>query len=143
MSVILKSTVDAAKASVTAYNEKNWDALRDVLTPGIVYDEVATARKTKGIDEVLTIWRGWAKATPDSMATFGREVVAGNTVVLELTWRGTQSGPLETPDRTIPASGKKFEVRACQVIEVTGDKVGSIRHYFDMATLLRQIGATA
>jgi hypothetical protein len=30
---------------------------------------------------------------------------------------------------------------ACQVIKVEGGKVKSFTHYFDMATLLRQIGA--
>ncbi|MGE5277197.1 MAG: hypothetical protein ACM3SU_09395, partial [Acidobacteriota bacterium] len=49
--------------------------------------------------------------------------------------------PLKMGDREIPASGKKIELRACQVIEVANDKVKSMRHYFDIGTLLKQIGA--
>jgi limonene-1,2-epoxide hydrolase len=32
-------------------------------------------------------------------------------------------------------------MRACQVIEVADDKVLAMRHYFDMMTMLQQLGA--
>ena len=56
-----------------------------------VYDEVATLRKVQGVDQCLPLWRGWATAFPDSKATFHGAVVSGNTVVLELTWKGTHT----------------------------------------------------
>jgi limonene-1,2-epoxide hydrolase len=43
--------------------------------------------------------------------------------------------------REIPPTGKSIEVRACQVVKVAGDKIKSVRHYFDIGTLLKQIGA--
>jgi steroid delta-isomerase-like uncharacterized protein len=135
--------VDAAKASVIAYNDKDWDAVRRTVTPDFDYDEVSTGRNIKGIDDVLTAWKGWATAIPDSRATIDRAHVSGNTVVLEMTWRGKQTGALTTPAGEIPASGKPIEIRACQVVEVENGKTRSVRHYFDMATLLRQIGADA
>ena len=61
--------------------------------------------------------------------------------MLELTWRGTHEGPLQTPKGSIPATGKSIEIRACAVIQVAGEKARSQRHYFDMATLFQQIGA--
>ena len=136
-----QSPVDIAQAQIIAYNEKNWDAAAAVLAPGCVYDEVATQRRIQGVDDVLTAWRGWATALPDSQATFHSTVTSGNTVVLEMTWRGTQSGPLQTATGQIPPSGKKIEIRACQVVDVANDKVQSVRHYFDMATMLQQLGA--
>ena len=136
-----KSIVDVAKAQVIAYNDKNWDAARASLAPRVVYDEVGTQRKIEGVDEVLSAWRGWATALPDSRATFDAAHTSGDTAILELTWRGTHKGALQTPGGEIAATGKQIELRACQVVEVAGDKVKSIRHYFDMATLLQQIGA--
>ncbi len=135
------SLVEIAKASVLGYNEKNWDKVRATVTPGIVYDEVGTDRKLQGINEVLSAWRAWATAIPDSKATIRNEYMSGTTVVLELTWNGTHSGPLQTPNGEIAPTGKKINLRACQVLEIAGDKVATVRHYFDMATLLRQIGA--
>ncbi|WP_426533798.1 ester cyclase [Bradyrhizobium sp. McL0615] len=62
--------------------------------------------------------------------------------VLELLWKGVHTGPLQTPTGTIPASNKPIEMPACQVVRVEGDKVKSASHYFDMLTMLTQIGAT-
>ena len=136
-----KSVVDLAKEQVIAYNEKDWDRARAALAPEVIYDELGTQRKVKGVDDVLTAWKGWATAMPDSRATFRSELVSGNTAVLEITWTGTHKGPLMMPDGEIPASGKKIELRACQVVEVANDRVKSVRHYFDMGTLLDQLGA--
>jgi steroid delta-isomerase-like uncharacterized protein len=135
-----KSVADLAKEQVIAYNEKDWDRARAALAPEVVYDEVGTNRKLKGVDDVLTAWKGWATAIPDSRATFQSETVSGNTAVLEITWKGTHSGPLNTGEREIPATGKEIELRAIQVVDVANDRVKSVRQYFDMGTLLDQIG---
>ena len=136
-----QSVVDTAKAQITAYNQKDWNAVTAVLAPECVYDEVGTQRRIPGINDILTAWRGWATALPDSNATFDNVSVSGNTVTLELTWRGTHKGSLQTPTGALPPSGKKIELRACQVVEVADGKVQAVRHYFDMATLLQQLGA--
>ena len=136
-----QSIVDTAKSQITAYNDKDWNAVAAVLAPGCVYDEVATHRRVQGVNEIMDAWRGWATALPDSRASFDNVSVSGNTVTLELTWRGAQTGPLETPGGALPPSGRSIEIRACQVVEVADGKVQSVRHYFDMATLLQQLGA--
>lgn len=135
-----QSPVDAAKASVIAYNEKNWDRVKETVTPAVVYDEVGTHRRITGSNEVIEAWKGWAKAMPDSKATFDREVSSGDTVTLELTWRGTHTGPLQTPNGELAPTGRQVEVQAVQVIDLADGKAKSIRHYFDMATLLGQLG---
>ena len=70
-----------------------------------------------------------------------REFASGDTAVLELVWKGVHTGPLQTPTGAIPASNKRIEVPACQVVQVEGGKIKSVSHYFDMLTLLTQIGA--
>jgi steroid delta-isomerase-like uncharacterized protein len=132
--------IDAAKAPEIAYNDKNWTAVRASIAPEFAYEEIATQRRAQGADQVIGLWQGWAKALPDSRCTFDNVVASGTTVTLELTWRGNHTGPLETPNGTIPATGKPIEVRACIICQVEGDKAKLQRHYFDMATLLRQIG---
>jgi len=135
--------IEAAKASIIAYNEKNWDAATRAITAGLTYDEVATHRNLRGAVDVITAWKGWAAAFPDSKATFDAAYVSGNTVILEVTWRGTHTGVLGTAGGEIPATGKKIEMRACQVIEVADGKAQRIRQYFDMATMMAQLGVSA
>jgi steroid delta-isomerase-like uncharacterized protein len=135
-----KQLIAAAKAPLMAYNDKNWDALKASITPNFVYDEVATERKVQGVDNVMPLMKEWGEAIPDSKGTFDNAYVSGNTVVLEVTWRGTHTGPLNLPSGPVPGTGKSIEIRACNVFEITGDKASMQRQYFDMGTMLRQLG---
>lgn len=132
--------IESAKASLLAYNEKNWDKVKASITPDVVYDEVASGRKVQGADQAIVIWQGWAAAFPDSKATFNNAVASGNTVLLEVMWQGTHKGPLQTPKGSIPATGKRIEIRACNVMEMAGEKVKLQRQYFDLATMMQQLG---
>jgi len=140
--VSMRSIVDVAKASVNAYNEKDWDRVRALLTPDCTYEEVANNRRTRGIDDTVALWQGWAKAMPDSKATFDNHIVQDTTVVLEITWRGTHSGPLQTPRGEIAPTGKRFELKACQIVDVSGERAKTIRHYFDMNSLFQQLNVS-
>jgi len=139
----MANVIDIAKAAVTAYNEKDWSKGKDILATNAVYDEKGTHRRIQGAGEIIEAWQGWAIAFPDSKATFVREFASGDIVVLELVWKGIHTGPLQTPTGTIPPSNKPIEMPACQVVQVEGGKVKSASHYFDMLTMLTQIGATA
>ena len=63
-------------------------------------------------------------------------------MVLELTWKGSHKGPLQTPKGSVSPSGKPLDIRACMVVEVGGEKASLQRQYFDMMTLLEQVGVT-
>lgn len=138
----MASIIETAKTATVAYNDKNWDRVKAAFAPDGVYDEKATHRRIQGIGQILEAWKAWATAIPDSKATFLGEHASGNTAVLEVVWRGVHGGPLHTPSGTIPASHKPIEIPACQVINIEGGKVKSFTHYFDMLTLLTQIGAS-
>jgi steroid delta-isomerase-like uncharacterized protein len=134
----------AAKAMIESYNDRDWDRAKATMTPDFVYDEVATNRKVTGADAAIEAWKGWAQAFPDSKGTIhGIHAAENGTAVVEVTWKGTHQGPLQTPNGPIAASGKRIEVRGCAVLEVKGERVRVQRHYFDMVTLLQQIGAMA
>ncbi len=133
--------VGIASGLVDAFNTDDWDRAAEPLTPGSVYNELGTQRSLNGRDEIIQALQGWKKAMPDVKGTITNYFSAGNTVTLEVTWNGTQMGPLETPDGTIPASGKSQTTPSAWVLEFEGEKIKESRHYFDMVTLLTQIGA--
>jgi steroid delta-isomerase-like uncharacterized protein len=137
----LANVIETAKGATIAYNDKNWDKVKAVFAENGIYDEKATSRRMQGVGKILEVWQGWAKAIPDSKATFVGEYASSDTAVIEVVWKGAHTGPLQTPTGTIPPSNKRIEVPACQVIKVEGGKVKSFTHYFDMVTLLTQIGA--
>ena len=137
----MANIIEIVKASITAYNDKNWSKAKDVLAADAVYDEKGTHRRIQGAGEIIEAWQGWAEAIPDSKATFMREFASGDTAIFELVWKGVHTGPLQTPTGTIPASNKPIEIPACQVVQVADGKVKRVSHYFDMLTLLTQVGA--
>jgi steroid delta-isomerase-like uncharacterized protein len=137
----MANIIEIAKAATIAYNDKNWDKVKAVFVEKAVYDEKGTGRRIQGIGQIIEAWQGWSKAIPDSKATFVAEYASGDTAVLEVVWKGVHTGPLQTPTGIIPASNKRIDLPACQVLKVEGGKVTSFTHYFDMVTLLTQIGA--
>ena len=126
---------------VDAFNESDWERYRAQLTPNAVYNELGTQRSLKGPDGILEAMQGWKQAMPDVKGTVKNCVASGNTVTMEVSWTGTQTGPFVGAAGTIPASGKSQTTPSAWILEFDGDKIRESRHYFDMVTLLTQIGA--
>jgi steroid delta-isomerase-like uncharacterized protein len=133
--------IQVAREDVEAFNDGDWERFRASLTDDSVYEEFATQRRVDGADEIIAANQAWKEAFPDARGTIENAVASGGTVTLEITWRGTQSGPLATEQGEIPASNRQVEVHAVQVMEVSDGKVRRNRHYFDMLSMLQQIGA--
>jgi steroid delta-isomerase-like uncharacterized protein len=130
-----------ARINIEAYNTSDWKRLRDVLAPDVVYDEVGTQRRLTGADKMIEAYQGWKQVAPDGHGTITKAFSSGNSVTLEVTWYGTQTGPLAVPEGTVPPSGKQWVLPGAQVIIFEGDKIQTLRQYFDMMTLLKHIGA--
>jgi steroid delta-isomerase-like uncharacterized protein len=133
--------VRIAREHVDAFNSGDWERLQAGLTADARYDELGTQRKTEGPEKMIELFKGWKTAFPDAAGTVTSSVCSGNTAALEVTWKGTHTGPLETPTGTIPASGKRQETPAAIFFTFEGGKIKQNRQYFDSMTLLMQIGA--
>jgi steroid delta-isomerase-like uncharacterized protein len=84
-------------------------------------------------DRYLQQWRGF----PDFKVRVRRIVAEGiDYVVTENEWRGTHRGPFFG----FPATGKRAKVRACVLWEFRGARLRAEYVYFDLATVLSQVG---
>ena len=133
--------VRLARKQVDAFNSGDWEQMRALLASDSLYDELGTQRKIEGPEKIVELFKGWKTAFPDAVGTVTSAVASGNKAALEVTWKGTHTGPLETAEGTIPASGKRQETPAAFFLSFEGDKIKESRHYFDSMTLLKQIGA--
>jgi steroid delta-isomerase-like uncharacterized protein len=136
-----ESILEVARVNLDAFNDGDWDRFGDSLTEDSVYDELATQRHVEGRDAIVEVNREWKNAFSDAHGTISAEFASGDTVVEEITWEGTHSGPLASPQGDIPASNKQVSVKAVQVLDFEGGKIKANRHYFDLMGLLQQIGA--
>jgi steroid delta-isomerase-like uncharacterized protein len=137
----MTSLTNLAKDTVDAFNHRDWDQVRTLLAPNCVYDEVSTGRRLSGHAEILESMKGWTKAFKDAHGTVTSTMERGDTVVLEITYRGTHNGPFEGPEGSIPPSGASVTTRAVEIFECAGGRVTGMRNYFDLHAMLRQIGA--
>jgi steroid delta-isomerase-like uncharacterized protein len=133
--------VKIAREQVAAFNSGDWEQMRAGLASDSHYDELGTERKIDGPEKILELFKGWKQAFPDAVGTVTSAVASGDKAALEVTWKGTHTGPLTTAEGTIPASGKHQETPAAFFFTFAGDKIKESRHYFDSLTLLKQIGA--
>ena len=134
-------TVKIAREHLNAFSTGDWERMRAGLAADARYDELGTQRKTEGPEKIVELFKGWKQAFPDAAGTVTSAFASGDTAALEVTWKGTHTGPLTTAEGTIPASGKRQETPAAIFYTFEGDKIKESRHYFDSLTLLKQIGA--
>ena len=123
-----------------AFNKGDFDRIAALCSPDITYIENGTNRSTKGIDEIMQVAHGWKAAFSDLHANIWSDLSCGNNVVLEITWTGTNDGPIELPGGTLPATGKSVEFNDAQVFEIENGLVKAFRNYGDFVTMLTQLG---
>ena len=130
-----------ARGIVDAFSDGDIERATAPLTANGVYNEIGTQRKLEGRAAITEVLKGWRQAMPDVKGTITNAFASGNSVVLEIRWDGTHTGPLEGPGGTIPASGKRQSTPAAWVFDFDGEQVKESRQYFDMMAFLQQIGA--
>jgi steroid delta-isomerase-like uncharacterized protein len=131
---------DILKQHLDALNKKDWKAYAEGFTDNVAYEEEATRRKTSGRDEYVKLVKEWANAFPDLKAAIKDVVMSGDAAVAELEWSGTHKGALSGPMGNIPPTNKSGKVAAVLVARFDGDKIREAHHYFDLMTLLAQLG---
>ena len=133
--------VKIAREQVDAFSSGDWERVRAGLASDSHMNELGTERKVDGPEKIVELFKGWKQAFPDAAGTVTSAFASGDKAALEVTWKGTHTGPLMTAEGTIPASGKHQETPAAILFTFEGDKIKETRHYFDSMTLLKQIGA--
>jgi len=131
--------ITVAWRAIEAFNNKDWDAVRATLTSDCYYDEVATSR-ADGVEAIIELWQGWAKTLPDAKAAIERSFVCEDTVIFELNWAGTMTGPMDSPTGEIPPTNQPFANRGCWLAEVDNARTKAIRQYFDVLTMMKSVG---
>ncbi len=103
---------------------------------------VPTGTDFRGPDIAL-VASGMADAFPDIHREIFDLYAMNDLVVVELAIRGTQDGPLVTPEGTVSASGKTIDVPCCDVFRLKEGKVTSFHCYNAASIMMQQLGSRA
>ena len=129
-----------ASELMEAFNNSDWESFAALCSPDITYEEKGTNRTAKGVDGILEVAQGWKAAFSDIRGRIFSSAGAGTTAVLEITWTGTNDGPLELASGSLPATGRSVEFDDAQVYEIENGQITAFRNYGDFLTMLTQLG---
>lgn len=136
-----QDVISLLRENLEAFSAGDMNRMEATVAEDGAYEELATQRSVKGRDEVVKIWTEWKQAFPDAKGTIQNIFASGNRAVVEILWEGTHTGDMMGPGGTIPASGKRIQQRASMVVTAEGNQLKEVHHYFDLMSLLQQIGA--
>jgi steroid delta-isomerase-like uncharacterized protein len=132
---------DALVRSVySAYNDREFERAVAAVTDNYEWLMTPTGQVFHGGDGMRAYLAGWAAGFPDSQVEVTNVIVGEDQAVVEFTGRGTHSGTLATPMGAIEATGQQVELHFCDVYEIAEGKLRRGRSYFDLATMMRQMG---
>jgi predicted ester cyclase len=92
-------------------------------------------------EQAKMVNQGFLTAFPDLHFDITLTLAQGDYVVTHWTGTGTHTGPLPTPSgNTIPPTGKKATVMGSSTAEIKNGKVTRGWQFWDMTSLLGQLG---
>lgn len=123
-----------------SFSSNNFEQCVKLASPNVQVKAHAFGMAFNGPEEFRSFMQGFKDAFPDLVLRHDNLVSNGNRVAVEFTAKGTHTGPLQTPAGTIPASGKKVELKVAEFYEWENGLFTKMSNYQDAGDLMRQIG---
>ena len=136
-----ETQIQLARQLLNAFCTADWETYRTVVTPDVIYEESGTGRRIEGADAYLELLKGWHVALPDIRVEVISTVADEHQAALRILWRATHTGPLQTPEMTIPATGRAIEVSAVVWHQARDGRIGSVFHALDVMGMMAQLTA--
>lgn len=128
-----KRVIDAWARHWTAHD---MDRLLPLFTEDLIYEDVTMGAVNRSAAELRAFGEGFFAGFPDVMFELTSTCADGARGGAEWVMRATHKGDLPG----MPATGRRVEVRGASAFEFRGDKIRRCTDYWDMATLLKQLG---
>jgi steroid delta-isomerase-like uncharacterized protein len=134
----LSSRVDAddtaiAQAWIDAWNSHNPDTVVALFAKNAVVEDVTLGVVSRGLTEIRDFAVGSFTAFPDIHVDLVNSPLKGGHGTIEWVFSGTDTGGFG-------GTGKPFSVRGVTVMDVHGTKLTRETDYWDLATVLKEIG---
>ena len=130
-----KKREEIVREHMDSENRHEFDATLDTFAHPR-YELIATGEVYDGTEEVQGYYDQTRRAFPDQRNELLALHHADDAVLVEAVVRGTHKGPL----RSLPPTGREFELPILAIFEFDQNKLVCERVYFDQTTVLRQLG---
>jgi steroid delta-isomerase-like uncharacterized protein len=119
------------------WNQKNYAITRELVAGDFIIHGAGGQDVKQGPDGVADIVKIWHRAFPDGHMTIDDITTEGDTSVIRMTFRGTQTGEFYG----VPASHKLIEVTSIEIDRVVGGKIAESWSELNMLDMMQQMGA--
>lgn len=126
---------------LAAWNDHDVDAMAELLTDDVVWEDPALPEPARGIPAVQEFmragWRGFPDLRFDETDTPHR-TAEGAQVAWRWRMRGTMTGELDPPG--FASTGRSMEVEGVDLWEMRDGRIARYRAFYDMNDVARQLG---
>ena len=129
--------VESFRKAHDCFNRRDFDGVLKTLADNLTYTEHPRTRTLSGKNQFREFLQGWTSAFSDGKITHAQYLDAGDTVVAQFTFEGTNDGSF----MGMPATGKRVSMPVCEIARYDQQgRVISAGAYYDAMTLCTQLG---
>ena len=122
------------------FNAHDAQAAANGYTADAVLNDHATALSVKGPAEIMDQVSVFLNAASDGRVAINATYESGNVVIAEITWTGTNDGPLGP----LPATGRPVTLDAVDILHFDNEgRIVQEDWYYDQLMLMAQLGHAA
>ena len=129
--------VETFRMAHDCFNRRDFDGILKTLADNLTYMEHPRSRTLNGKNQFREFLQGWISAFSDGKITHPRYLDAGDTVIAQFTFEGTNDGAF----MNMPGTGKRISIPVCEIVRYDSQgRVISADAYYDTMTICTQLG---
>ena len=121
--------------------EGDMDSAVELFDPEV--ETVTPGGVLKGLDEFRMLGETFKTAMSDMRHDIVRSFEVGDTIIVESIFSGRHTGPMVTPEGTIPPSGNQVSFAYADFLQARDGRFVAHRIYWDNLALMAQLGVDA
>ena len=134
--MVTKEELSLVDRHLAAENAHRMDDTLATLHPACVFEDIAMAKVYRGREGAREYYTTWWTGFDLTVRGKKRHLTTEGVMIAETSYVGTHVGAF----CGVPASGQPIELRLAVVIGFRDGLMDGERFYYDLATLLKQIG---
>src|SRR5262245_23024076 len=137
--MVSKEELALVDRHLAAENEHRMDDTLATLHPACVFEDMAMPKVYRGREGAREYYTTWWTAFDITVHGKKRHLTTEGIMIAETSYVGSHVGAF----CGVPASGRPIELRLAVVIGFRDGLMDGERFYYDLATLLRQVGVAS
>jgi uncharacterized protein (TIGR02246 family) len=130
---------DVLDRNITAVNARDIEGYLANQQPDVEF-VLPGGITLRGRDQVKQYTEALLEAFGDGTLAFGAQVFGEDMAATEVIFTGTHTGPLVTPNGSVPATGKTVVVHSASILRIKDGLIASEHVYMDQLEMMTQIG---